>query len=174
MRRAHLVIALLVVQVTSTLFFVADTFSSLIGLPFGPIDWQARELIQIGATLGLIFGIVAGVAVLRAILRRADRIENRLRAASGAFADLMQDRFDEWGLTPAEGDVATFVIKGLSTAEIADLRGTSEGTVKAQTNAIYRKAGVTGRPQLLSHFIEDLIEGPLAGADPGPVQAGTA
>ena len=41
--------------------------------------------------------------------------------------------------------------------EIAGLRNTSEGTVKAQTNAIYRKAGVTGRPQLLSLFIEDLM-----------------
>jgi len=33
-----------------------------------------------------------------------------------------------------------------------------EGTVKAQTNAIYRKAGVSGRPQLLSLFIEDLMD----------------
>ncbi|MFN3578474.1 MAG: helix-turn-helix transcriptional regulator, partial [Tabrizicola sp.] len=54
-------------------------------------------------------------------------------------------------------DVALFAIKGMSTAEIAQLRSTSEGTVKAQTNAIYRKAGVTGRPQLLSLFIEDLM-----------------
>ena len=45
----------------------------------------------------------------------------------------------------------------MSTAEIGVLRQTSEGTVKAQTNAIYRKAGVTGRPQLLSVFIEDLM-----------------
>ena len=37
------------------------------------------------------------------------------------------------------------------------MRGTSEGTVKAQSNAIYRKAGVTGRTQLLSLFLEDLM-----------------
>jgi DNA-binding CsgD family transcriptional regulator len=53
--------------------------------------------------------------------------------------------------------VALFAIKGLSTQEIAVLRATSEGTVKAQTNAIYRKAGVSGRSQLLSVFIEDLM-----------------
>ena len=70
---------------------------------------------------------------------------------------LLAERFDEWGLTPAERDVALFAIKGLSTSEIAGLRGTSEGTIKAQTNAIYRKAGVTGRPQLLSLFIEELM-----------------
>ena len=71
--------------------------------------------------------------------------------------DLLAQRFDEWGLTPAEKDVALFAIKGMSTAEIAALRATSEGTVKAQTNAIYRKAEVSGRAQLLSLFIEDLM-----------------
>jgi DNA-binding CsgD family transcriptional regulator len=71
--------------------------------------------------------------------------------------DLLEERFVEWGLTPSERDVALFAIKGLSTAEIATLRSTSEGTVKAQTNAIYRKAGVSGRSQLLSLFIDDLM-----------------
>ena len=50
-----------------------------------------------------------------------------------------------------------FAIKGMSLQEIAALRDTSEGTVKAQTNAIYRKAGVKGRAQLLSLFVEDLM-----------------
>ena len=71
--------------------------------------------------------------------------------------ELLNDKFVEWGLTPAERDVAFFAIKGLSTQEIAELRQTSEGTVKAQTFAIYRKANVSGRAQLLSVFIEDLI-----------------
>jgi len=41
--------------------------------------------------------------------------------------------------------------------EIARLRDTSEGTVKAQSNAIYRKAGVSGRYQLLSLFVDELM-----------------
>jgi DNA-binding CsgD family transcriptional regulator len=77
--------------------------------------------------------------------------------------DIMAERFDEWGLTPAERDVALFAIKGLSIADIAQLRSTSEGTVKAQTAAIYRKAGVSGRSQLLSLFIEDLMDGGVSG-----------
>ena len=66
---------------------------------------------------------------------------------------------DRWLRAPylPKRDVALFAIKGMSTAEIASLRSTSEGTVKAQTNAIYRKAGVSGRSQLLSLFIEDLM-----------------
>ena len=67
--------------------------------------------------------------------------------------------------------MALFAIKGMSTPEIAALRNTSEGTVKAQTNAIYRKAGVTGRPQLLSLFIEDLIDPPQSQKGEGPKTA---
>ena len=53
--------------------------------------------------------------------------------------------------------MATFLIKGADIAEIARLRGSAEGTVKAHLNAIYRKAGVSGRPALVSLLIEDLM-----------------
>ena len=99
---------------------------------------------------------MGGLAVRQARARTA-KAEAALRAASGAFMEVLEERFDDWNLTPAERDVALFAIKGMSTQEIAALRETSEGTVKAQTNAIYRKAGVSGRPQLLSLFIDDLM-----------------
>jgi len=83
--------------------------------------------------------------------------EFKARVASGEFMALLEDHFQVWGLTPAERDVALFSIKGFSTIEIAEFRNSSEGTIKAQTNAIYRKAGVSGRPQLLSLFIDDLM-----------------
>ena len=54
--------------------------------------------------------------------------------------------------------IVTATVKGFSTAEIGRVRGTFEGTVKAQTNAIYRKAGVRGRAQLLCLFIDDLVQ----------------
>jgi DNA-binding NarL/FixJ family response regulator len=61
--------------------------------------------------------------------------------------------------------VALFAIKGLSIAEIARVRHTKEGTIKAQCNAIYVKAGVTGRQQLLSLFIEGLMADQLMPED---------
>jgi len=119
-----------------------------------------RELIEIGAGLGLVLGVGLGAALLASALRRNKAMEAKIRRASGALADLLNERFSEWGLTPSERDVAWFSVKGLSIAEIARLRETSEGTVKAQSNAIYRKAGVSGRTQLLSVFIEDLMDAP--------------
>lgn len=145
------------VQALFAILFISDVFSSLVGFEDYPLSWEMRELLEMGAALGLVIGLVlGGLALRRAILDR-NTAQERLRRASGAFLDLLDERFGEWGLTPAERDVALFAIKGMSTAEIAVLRQTSEGTVKAQTNAIYRKAGVSGRSQLLSLFIDDLM-----------------
>lgn len=138
-------------------FFIFDILSSLIGIRSVPISWQLREYLEIGAAFGLVIGIVLGAITLTRALQQRNAAREGLRRASGAFMELLDERFKEWGLTPAERDVALFAVKGMSTAEIAGLRATSEGTVKAQTNAIYRKAGVTGRPQLLSLFIDDLM-----------------
>ena len=151
------ILPLMVVQLLCGAFLLWDMLGSLLGIVSSPIAWVYYELAQIGAVIGLIFGMGVSALLLGRSLRRQRAAEESLRVASGAFMDVLAERFDDWGLTPAERDVALFSIKGLSTAEIAALRNTSEGTVKAQTNAIYRKAGVSGRPQLLSLFIEDLM-----------------
>jgi DNA-binding CsgD family transcriptional regulator len=160
----------LIIQVVSAFFFIFDILSSRIGFWTVPLSWQSRELLEIGAALGLLLGVIVGGVTLIRALRGRDRAEERLRLASAAFMDVLEERFEDWGLTPAERDVALFAIKGMSTAEIAGLRETSEGTVKAQTNAIYRKAGVTGRSQLLSLFIDDLMRDASAG-DPTTIQS---
>lgn len=158
MRDRIAVFILLFLQVLCAAFLSGGTILTLLGVSHRPIDWELRELLEVGALLGLVFGAFLSVIVLTRILKRQKRAEDQLRQVSGAFMELMQTRFRDWGLTSAERDVALFAIKGLSTQEIASLRGTAEGTVKAQTNAIYRKSGVNGRPQLLSLFIEDLMD----------------
>jgi len=156
MRWRRYVIAIVVVQILCAFFFVAQITSSLIG--FAPVSWKFYEFVEISAAVGLFLGVALGVLVLRRTMVRNDQIESQLRIASGAFMEVVNERFSDWGLTPAERDVALFAIKGLSTQEIARLRSVSEGTIKAQTNAIYRKAGVTGRMQLLSTFIDALMD----------------
>lgn len=150
-------IFIFLIQAFCAVFFVSDILASVLGIPTTPMSWEMREMMEIGASLGLLLGVVVGGLMLRRAFQDRHKAEEQLRRASGAFSELLQARFAEWGLTVSEKDVALFAIKGMSTAEIAGLRSTSEGTVKAQTNAIYRKAGVSGRSQLLSLFIEDLM-----------------
>lgn len=161
MRNTIFVAVVLAVQFVCAFFFVFDIVSSVLGLNTKPILWETKELLEIGAALGLVLGVFLGAIALYRTARRSAHAERQLRAVSLGFLDLLEERFALWGLTPAEREVALFAIKGLSTADIARLRDTSEGTVKAQTAAVYRKAGVSGRSQLLSLFIEDMLAGDI-------------
>jgi DNA-binding CsgD family transcriptional regulator len=155
LKNTSAILAVIVVQAVCAVFFLAQILGSVIGI--SPISWRLYELIELGAAFGLVLGVVLGGITLRRMMVRNVAVEDQLRLASGAFMDVLEERFTKWELTPAERDVALFAIKGMSTQEIAALRDVSEGTVKAQTNAIYRKADVTGRTQLLSLFIDDLM-----------------
>ena len=148
---------LLLLQSACALVFVLDILLSAFGIYPVPLSWSTRELLEMGAGLGLFLGMILGTLLVVRAIRDLSRAEARLDRASAAFVDLLNARFDQWGLTLAERDVALFAIKGLSVQDMARLRETSEGTIKAQTAAIYRKANVTGRPQLLSLFIEDMM-----------------
>lgn len=151
--------AVVLVQVAGAWFFVSDIVLAMLGIYIEPVSWESREVMELGAALALLLGTAFGAGMLWHALREAQLMREKLRRASEAFGEVLAERFAEWGLTAAERDVALFALKGLNTAEISELRATSEGTVKAQTAAIYRKAGVSGRGQLLSLFIDDLMEG---------------
>jgi DNA-binding CsgD family transcriptional regulator len=90
----------------------------------------------------------------RAEAQRWSREARDVLKGLGAAIDA---QFDKWGLTPAERDVALLQLKGLRHKEIAELRQTSERTVRQQALAIYRKAGLGGRTDLAAFFLEDLL-----------------
>ena len=138
-------------------YFTWEILASVAGLPSLPLRWQAREMVELGASLGLIVG--AGLAVhlvttARHAKARADRAH---KLTSGAFAQTVDDYFARLSLTEAERDVAWLVLKGMTMAEIAEIRQTRPGTVKAQCTAVYRKAGVGSKSQLFSQVVEDLL-----------------
>ncbi len=158
MKRKYVIAFILILQAISAIFFVAQILISLLGIPIEPVSWTFHELMEIGAAIGLLTGVVVSTIALRDAVARTAKAEEALRLARSAFGDVLEERFEGWELTPAERDVAIFAIKGFSTHDMASMRGVSEGTIKAQTAAIYRKAGVSGRPQLLSLFIDELVE----------------
>ncbi len=164
--RARTLWWLLAVQGGCTLFFLFDVIADLSGWGEQGYGFD-DDLVEMVVVAGLVVGVVLVAIELRSLLKRHERTEAQLKVASGAFFELLDQNFSDWALTPSERDVALLAIKGLSLAEIADIRNTKQGTIKAQCNAIYQKAGVTGRPQLLSLFIEELMADGLAMAPAG-------
>lgn len=133
-------------------FFIFDVIS----------EWKEIKLHGIFedfAVFGLAVGAFLTLREYRSLLRRNTKVERELNVASGAFQEVIEQHFARWGLTAAESDVALFLIKGLSIADVAALRSTRDGTIKAQSAAIYRKAGVSSRSELISVMVEELILG---------------
>ncbi len=74
-----------------------------------------------------------------------------------ALVRAIRREFEAWRLSAAESDVAWFILKGLSLHEIADLRGTSERTVRQQAHTVYVKSGVRGRCDLAGHILDQCL-----------------
>ncbi len=174
MHHSRAIVLVLIVQIVCAVFFLSEMLNTVFGFVPWSISWTFYEILEIIAAIGLITGVILGAQALKLSWQRAQAAERKLETLSQAFADLVLDYFESWELTAAERDVALFLIKGLSTAEIAGLRSTSEGTVKAQCNAIYRKADVASRAQLVSLLIDDLMQDEFFGAmTPRNVQSTT-
>jgi DNA-binding CsgD family transcriptional regulator len=87
----------------------------------------------------------------------ARRWRARAEELLAGMGGTLQRQFAQWGLSPAEAEVALLLLKGLSFKEIASVRGTGERTAREQARAVYRKGGVGGRAELAAWFIEDLL-----------------
>ena len=148
-------------QALCAVFFVTEFASEIFGLRQWALSWFWREILQIAATFGLLTGTATSIFLLRRILAREDEVETQLKAASGEFFSVMDDRFNDWSLTKSEREVALFALRGMGNAEIASLREKSEATIKSQLNSIFRKAQVSNRAELMSEFVELLIEEPM-------------
>jgi DNA-binding CsgD family transcriptional regulator len=142
----------LVVQTLGTVFFVGDVVGDLREDP-GSVHF----IFEAAVTAVLVLGILFGVWALRRTIELLRAQDAALDVARGALSQVIEGQFLSWALTPAERDVAFLALKGLDVAEIAELRGAAQGTVRAQLTRIYAKAGVSGRAQFAAFFVEDLL-----------------
>lgn len=151
-RKATGMTILVALQALAATFFLVDLAGDLSSESGGP-----HLLIEGLAAIALLIAVVLGAIQVRDLIAAARRDETAVAAASGALGDLIGLRFEEWGLTPAEADVALFALKGCDVGEIAALRGSASGTVRAQLARVYAKAGVDSQSGLIALFLEELI-----------------
>lgn len=151
-RKATGMTILVALQALAATFFLVDLAGDLSSEGAG-----AHLLIEGLAAIALLIAVVLGAIQVRDLIAAARRDETAVAAASGALGDLIGLRFEEWGLTPAEADVALFALKGCDVGEIAALRGSASGTVRAQLARVYAKAGVDSQSGLIALFLEELI-----------------
>jgi DNA-binding NarL/FixJ family response regulator len=151
-RKAAGVGALAGLQAAACAFFLADVMADV------ALEGMSLHLAaEAAAVAALIVAVVMGGLQARECLAEARRENAAVAAARGVLSELIRMRFSVWLLTAAEADVALFALKGCEVNEIARLRGSAEGTVRAQLTRVYAKAGVDSHSGLISLFLEDLI-----------------
>ena len=155
-----ILIVLMAVQLACAVFFVSDAALDFMN-EGGLASIDGHLAVEILATVALLAAIAVEGRFLRGLMQRKTRLEQSLANASAEVHAVIEAQFEEWSLSPAEHDIAMFLVKGLGTVEIAELRGSAEGTVKAHFAAIFRKAGVHSRAELLSVLIDRLLGGRL-------------
>ncbi len=160
MTRVAVLWSLFALQAVCVAYFLMDVAWDLLW-PTSVNRLAESDIIEALVTIAMVFGLIFTGSELRRLMSRHDHLEDQIKVASGAFNDVMEARFVSWSLTSAEREVAILAIKGFSIAEMAELRDTKQGTVKAQCAAVYKKADVAGRLQLLSVFLDDLMSDTL-------------
>ena len=128
----------------------------------GNVPYSTEELLHLlfeaFAVLVLVVSIKQMSEYTKHLQENSNRQQLSLYHLRQDFDDLVQNKFEHWQLTQAEADVALLVLRGLTTEQIAELRGVAKGTIKVQAHNAMQKAGVGSRVELMSIFLEEFMD----------------
>jgi len=85
------------------------------------------------------------------------KTSQELLNAKKVFGDEISKQFLNWKLTKSEADIALFTLKGFNAKEIANLRNSSEKTIRNQLTSVYRKSDLTSKHAFIAWFMDGLI-----------------
>ena len=142
-----------VILVFASIFFLYDIISDY----FENVDNNIHIFIEFIIFVGISIALFLEIKQVIQLRRNVEIEKQKVARLSGELYKVIINQFSEWGLTNTEKEIALFLIKGLSMKEIADVRNVKEKTIRQQSMGLYAKSGYTGRHELASHFIEDLL-----------------
>ena len=162
MDKTTVVAAFFVAKLIAFLFFMFDVAFDLKDRIANDTPYNNSEIIHLSFEALAVFALGTGIFVTMqymALLReRKLYAELSLRHLRKDFGGLMENKFQRWGLSPAEKDISVLILKGLGTSEISEIRSTKLGTVKLQVHKILQKAGASNRAEFMSLFMDDFLD----------------
>ncbi|MCW9035410.1 MAG: helix-turn-helix transcriptional regulator [Alphaproteobacteria bacterium] len=150
-----LVVSFVVIAICEV-FFLMDVAADFFYIDIA-IAWIDHSAIELVSTFTLAFALFAIGYQIKCLLKEHREAQASVQVAKGELLAVIYAKFDEWHLSPSEREIALLLMKGLTIQEIADVRSTQQGTVKSQSSAIYQKAEVKSRNELVAYFVEDLL-----------------
>lgn len=118
---------------------------------FKIIKWQNREMKGFQSK---ITELKTNNSVLKI---EQEKFQKKIAHLSNEFLLNIDEQFNQWGFSRGEKEIALLIIKGLAMKEIADIRGSTESTVRQQASQIYKKSSLHGRMELTAFFLDDLL-----------------
>ncbi|MCF6299114.1 MAG: LuxR C-terminal-related transcriptional regulator [Thiomicrorhabdus sp.] len=94
---------------------------------------------------------------LKTTRKKLSQSQKKTQKLMGELSKIIQEQFQTWQLTQSEKEIALLLLKGLTLEEIAQVRETKEKTVRQHASNLYKKAGLSGRHELVAYFFEDLL-----------------
>ncbi len=104
-------------------------------------------------------GVMPMIAALltetpKARQRRIELLRDTLEEITAPFIGRLHEEYRS--LSPAEMAVCKLIRSGLTSKEVAQMRGVSPGTIRRQREDIRRKLGLTGRPTNLASYLQGI------------------
>jgi len=115
------------------------------------INWQNKKMLNFKAQIAELDEINSKLIIDQ------EQFEKKISHLSEEFLIYIDEQFNKWAFSRGEKEIALLLIKGLSMKEIADIRGSSENTVRQQSSQIYKKSQLNGRMELSAFFLDDLL-----------------
>lgn len=144
-----------IVLAGAMLFFAYDIAVDLITGLDGLLHISIESVVFVAISMSL----AREVQHVRTLALEVDTEKSKNARLAGEMLAVMHGKFEQWGLSGSESEIALLLIKGLSMKEIAEARGVKEKTVRSQAATIYAKSAQAGRHELAAYFLEDLLGG---------------